>query len=411
MSKSAEEILESLDLFADDQREHLLDAFDLARQKCPVVHTEADGGYHVVTRYDDVKTVCQKPDVFSSAQPGIRGVPVRLPPLDADLPLHRDFRRFLNQYFSRSFLLRYEDDMRTVARAAIVEFLDRGEVEFVHEFAIPFSAGSLARIVFATDNADLVARGVAAVHRTSVESTPETFTAVALLAMEAMAEVGDNPVGREDVLAGLVTAEVDGRPLTDEERLGVVTVLLLGGLDTTRGMITNIAFHLATRPGTEDLLQRPEWWRSDLDEFIRFEPTVHGQYLPRGLRAGGDPAQGRGPGGDRLHIGEPGPGPLRTPQRALLRSPEQSPRRLRDGHPPVPRPQLRPAPDHAGIRRAVEGGHELPPGRRQAAPPADGRDPQQPDRDAPRLRPEVTPCPPTAGAGNHRRGGWTAMRH
>jgi cytochrome P450 len=274
MSKSAEEILESLDLFADDQREHLLDAFDLARQKCPVVHTEADGGYHVVTRYDDVKTVCQKPDVFSSAQPGIRGVPVRLPPLDADLPLHRDFRRFLNQYFSRSFLLRYEDDMRTVARAAIVEFLDRGEVEFVHEFAIPFSAGSLARIVFATDNADLVARGVAAVHRTSVESTPETFTAVALLAMEAMAEVGDNPVGREDVLAGLVTAEVDGRPLTDEERLGVVTVLLLGGLDTTRGMITNIAFHLATRPGTEDLLQRPEWWRSDLDEFIRFEPTV-----------------------------------------------------------------------------------------------------------------------------------------
>jgi cytochrome P450 len=39
-------------------------------------------------------------------------------------------------------------------------------------------------------------------------------------------------------------------------------------------MITNIAYHMATKPGIEERLRRPDWWRSELDEFLRFEPTV-----------------------------------------------------------------------------------------------------------------------------------------
>jgi len=68
--KSVGEILEEMDLFAEDQREQMLEAFDVARQTCPVVHTKADGGYYVVTRYEDVRTVCTTPEVFSSVQPG-----------------------------------------------------------------------------------------------------------------------------------------------------------------------------------------------------------------------------------------------------------------------------------------------------------------------------------------------------
>lgn len=32
----------------------------------------------MVTRYEDERTVCGHPELFSSAQPGLRGVPVRL---------------------------------------------------------------------------------------------------------------------------------------------------------------------------------------------------------------------------------------------------------------------------------------------------------------------------------------------
>jgi cytochrome P450 len=270
MDKSVREILDNVDLYADDQREHLVDALAVARTECPVLHTDVDDGYYVVTRYEDVRTVCEHPEIFSSAQPGLRGVPVRVIPLDMDPPEHHVYRQFLNHYFSRTFLLRYADAMRAIARDAIAGFIDKGEVEVVSEYATPFSAGSLARIVFATDNQDLVDRGVAAVKRVATESTPETFEVVAALAMEAMAEVS----GGESVLSALVTASVGGRPLTMEERLGIVTVLLLGGLDTTRGMIVHIAHHLATRPDIEAVLREPDWWQTALDEFLRYETTV-----------------------------------------------------------------------------------------------------------------------------------------
>jgi cytochrome P450 len=274
-SKTVDEILEKMDVFDESQRENMVEALAVARKKCPVLHTEAFGGHYVVTRYADVRAACEHPEIFSSAAPAVAGaLPVRLIPLDADLPEHRDYRQLLNPYFSRSFLMRYEEDMREIARGAIAKFIDKGELDFVSDYAIPFSAGSLARIVLVTEDQDLIERGVRAVEKTAVESTPEIFQDVAAIAMEAMAEVAADPSGREDVLAAIVTAEINGKPLTIEERLGIITTLFLGGLDTTRGMLVNIAYHLATRADVQARLEGPDWWRGDLDEFLRFEPTV-----------------------------------------------------------------------------------------------------------------------------------------
>lgn len=300
MSKSVAEILQNVDLYAEDQIDHLLDALAVARDERPILHTDADGGYFLVSRYEDVRTVCEHPEIFSSTQPGLRGVGVSLIPLDVDPPNHRVFRMFLNRYFSRTFLLRYEDQMREIARDAIAEFLHKGELDVVADYAIPFSSGSLARVVFATDNKDLIARGVVAVKRVAVETTPDSFAVVAGLAMEAMAELENSAAGREDVLAALVTEKVGDRLLTMEERLGIITTLLLGGLDTTRGMIVNIAHHLATRPEIEPLLQSQDWWRGPLDEFLRYSTTVSfmARVVMQDTELGGVPMRA----GDRVAI-------------------------------------------------------------------------------------------------------------
>ncbi|WP_432856255.1 cytochrome P450 [Amycolatopsis sp. CA-161197] len=275
MAKSVEEILANVDLYAEDQRENLLAAAAAARSGCPVPHTDADGGYHVLTRYEDVRAVCAAPELFSSAQPAIRGVPVRVIPIDTDPPEHREYRRILNPFFTRAALARHEPQLRELARTAIESFVDRGACDIVSDFAIPFSAGSLARIVFATDNRDLVDRGVAAAKDAAVTSSPEAFQTLAGLAMEALAEAEAKPDDGEDsVLRALVTATIGGRPLTLEERLGMVTTLFLGGLDTTRGVIANIAYHLATRDDVEPILRAPGGWQRELEEFLRHETTV-----------------------------------------------------------------------------------------------------------------------------------------
>ena len=266
--------LRHFDVFDESTAEQRYDVFRYAQSHAPVAHTDADDGYYNVTRFEDIRTICENPDTFSSTQPGVRHVPVRLPPLDEDPPLHRDYRMILNKFFAPNYLKRYEDDMRELVHEVIDRFIDRGECEFVSEFAIPFTAGSLARVVLDEGNEERVARAVEVVTRIAVEGTPEAYGEVAMLAAEFMADREASGSDRDDVLTALVNGTIDGRLLTPEERLGVVTVLFLGGLDTTRGAIVNIGYHLAAHPGVEARLRDPLWVQTDLDEFLRYETTV-----------------------------------------------------------------------------------------------------------------------------------------
>lgn len=278
--KDATEILKSIDLYDSEQRPHMLEALRVAREGgCPFPHAVVDGGYYVATRYSDVKEIAEQPDKFSSCEPAVRGLPVSLAPLDLDPPIHRDFRKILNRYFTRKYLLKYEPEIRQVGKELVEEVSakldDNGQIEFVQDFAIPFTAGALARVVFGTDDANVTKRAVHAVERAAIEGTPEAFFEIALIAGELLNDVEQNAESRDDVLGALVTATVeDGRLLTDDERLGVVTALLAGGLDTTRSAMSNVAYHLVTDPTVEDRLRDPDWWKTDLDEFLRLEPTV-----------------------------------------------------------------------------------------------------------------------------------------
>jgi cytochrome P450 len=273
MADSHQRFFEELDWFNADHCARLDDELTWARAQCPVVHTNFNGGMHVVTRYEDLRTVAEHPEIFSSTTPGVGDVPIALPPLDLDPPLHREFRNFLNRPFSRSSLLRYQPVIEKLADDLIDGFISAGRVEFVSGFAIPFTSGSLAKVVLDDDNEERLQRAVAAVTGCSVDQSAEGFGAVAAIAAELMAEREAEP--RDDFLQSLVDATVEGgRPLTQMERLGVVTVLLLGGLDTTRGALTYIGRFLAEETGLEERLRQPDWAKRDLDELLRFTSTV-----------------------------------------------------------------------------------------------------------------------------------------
>jgi cytochrome P450 len=267
------------------------DVFSYARRHCPVAHTDAEGGgQYVVTRYDDVRRVLEDPQTFSSAGVAPRPSPVRLNPLDADPPYQVDLRKILNPLFTRGFLLRFEPELRKNAADLIGRFIDNGRLEFVREFAGPFVGNALSRVVFNEDDPKKMDHAAEVVIRLAVDVTDEAFFELAVLAGQYIAEREANPVARNDVLNAIATGTVEGgRPLTNEERLGVITVLFLGGLDTTRGAIASIAYHLARQPELEQRLRDPAWIRQDMDEFIRLESPVGclGRTATRDVELGG----------------------------------------------------------------------------------------------------------------------------
>jgi cytochrome P450 len=82
-------------------------------------------------------------------------------------------------------------------------------------------------------------------------------------------------VGGHGLIAELVQVEKDGAPITRDEMVVMVFLLLIAGHETTTHLISGSVFELAKNPGLRDWLVE-DWNRVDLaiEEFLRFVSPV-----------------------------------------------------------------------------------------------------------------------------------------
>jgi cytochrome P450 PksS len=82
-------------------------------------------------------------------------------------------------------------------------------------------------------------------------------------------------VGGQGLIAELVQVEKDGAPISSEEIVVMLFLLLFAGHETTTHLISGSAFELAKNPGLRDWLA-DDWSRADLaiEEFLRFVSPV-----------------------------------------------------------------------------------------------------------------------------------------
>jgi cytochrome P450 len=295
-----EDLAPHLDLFDPSHSERLWEVLSYARTACPVLKTDADEGYYIITRYDDLRTVLEDPGTYSSVQAGLRGVPLPMPPLTEDPPRHIEYRRALNKYLSRSFLGRYAADVRDTARTLLDNLVPRGRFDFMTDYAIPFTSRNLARVILDDSNAERIQRAIAIATRISSEGDPQAFFDMAALAEEFLRDRADSGSQRDDVLSAIVNGTVEGRPLTLQEQVGATMIMFTGGLDTTKAALGNIASHLAGDAALEQRLRDPEWIKADLDEFLRYESpiTFMARTVTRDTELGGCPLKP----GDRVAV-------------------------------------------------------------------------------------------------------------
>ena len=70
---SVADLAPQLDLFDPAHSERLWEVLAYARSACPVLKTDVDG-YYIVTRCDDLRTVLEDPQTYSSVRrPARRG--------------------------------------------------------------------------------------------------------------------------------------------------------------------------------------------------------------------------------------------------------------------------------------------------------------------------------------------------
>lgn len=232
-----------------------------------------NGGHWVITRRDYLAEAFGDPGRFSSAQGAsvdkvLKPEEPRLAPIELDPPLQQTFRRLFAPAFTVTALKEREAEARALAIDIIEELKPRGRCEFVTEFAQHLPIKIFMRMVDIPESDRLTLLPLANAQVAADAPKEEKLALLFQYAAKRVAERAANP--GDDLISKIATAEIDGRPITMQEAVGVTTLLLIGGLDTVASMMGHIMHFLAGSPEhRRQLVEDPALSAPAAEEFLR----------------------------------------------------------------------------------------------------------------------------------------------
>lgn len=245
-----------------------------------VFWTPRQGGHWVLTRGEDIYRTFANNEYFSSEKgltvPKSTAPAIPLYPIYLDPPTHTKYRALLNPWFSPKSVAALEERARVVAKRLVKEIKPRGKCDFVTDFAqhLPIQVFMSIVNVPSADREKLLQWADGMVRPEKREDVHETIKHIFAYASEKIAERRKNP--GDDLITKLTQAEIDGKPMTHEEVMGMVALVLVGGMDTVVSAMSFAANFLAASPGhRKQLLDRPDLMSKAVDELLRRFPVVN----------------------------------------------------------------------------------------------------------------------------------------
>jgi cytochrome P450 len=272
--------------FADDP----LPGYREIREQCPVMRSEGMFGGNGVylTRYEDVVWALKHTETFSSKGVVEVGNEFPLIPLSVDPPEHAKYRRLLDPQFSPKKMADLEPELRKLAREVVDAFIDRGECDFHEEFATPLPSTFFLALTGLPQSdlpsflqwRDNTIRPNASTMEEAAAIREQTGYEITRYFEEALEQRRRQPDDR--LLSTLVSAEIEGRPLTQAELLGTCHLLLLGGLDTVTATLDCMIVYLARHPDRRRaIVENPSLVPNAVEELLRHQTPV--MMVPRRL--------------------------------------------------------------------------------------------------------------------------------
>jgi cytochrome P450 family 142 subfamily A polypeptide 1 len=234
-----------------------------------------------IARYDHVKEIETNPEVFSNAN-GVRPEAGATPMLiDLDDPAHRRRRQLVAEGFTPRRVREQEPMVRAVVDRLIDQVCEAGECDFVWDLAawLPLVMIGDALGVDPADHATLMTWSDDLL-RGQGQTDPELLTKM-LDAFSGYTEYANRVIEdrrgcpRDDLMSILVHAEVDGERLDDGALLFDSLLILIGGDETTRHVISGGAYQLLTdRSQWERLLADRSLVTPAVEEMLRWVSPI-----------------------------------------------------------------------------------------------------------------------------------------
>ncbi len=256
-------------------------AFAWMRQHAPAYFDESSGVWGI-TRYADIKEISKDPETFSNAG-GIRPDSGALPMMiDFDAPEHVRRRRLVSEGFTPRRIRESEEGIRVICDAIIDRVCEAGSADFVRDIAAPLPMIVIGNMLgVAPEDRDDLLRWSDDMLKSLGSPDPGAMELAATAAMEyaeyvtAVAAQRKRDNQSDDLIGTLVHAEIDGDRLDDSSVIYESLLILIGGDETTRHVISGGMFELLRHPDQlENLTANRSLMPGAVEEMLRWVSPI-----------------------------------------------------------------------------------------------------------------------------------------
>jgi cytochrome P450 len=244
------------------------------RQSHPVLF---DPGFQSwsVFRYKDALQVLTNPRLYSSEailpfQPHLPSI------LGMDDPRHYKLRSIVSKAFTPRFVEQLAPRVEAITHELIDRVIERGEMDAISEFAYPIPLTIIAHLLgVPAEDQEMFKRWSDAISGPPRQTPQGNYQELEEYFRQKLAERRLHPV--DDLMSRLITAEVDGEHLSEEELLEFCRLLLIAGYETTANLLGNTFICFDQYPHVaEELSNEPALIPGAIEEILRYFPSVSG---------------------------------------------------------------------------------------------------------------------------------------
>ena len=255
------------------------------REHAPV-YWDAKNEVWALTRYDDVLAVEKDPSAFSSfraPRPHGDHLPMMI---SMDDPEHVRRRKLVSRGFTPRRVRDHEATIRRICTQIIDKVAPKGECDFVWDIAAPLPLLLIADMLGFPPDAydDLLRWSDDLIRGTTIDPPAEVLEATMMAALQfrefqlgVIADRRSKPP-QDDLVSVLCYAEIDGERLDDESIIQESLLILIGGDDTSRHVMTDGMLALLEHPDQAAILRAglgdPASMEVGVEELLRWVSPI-----------------------------------------------------------------------------------------------------------------------------------------
>jgi hypothetical protein len=271
------------DWLDDGWGENAIDIWNSVREQCPVGSTERYGRAFMPVTMEAVREIANNTESFSSiwvnvGRPDAPRSPA--PPITSDPPDHLGHRRLILPTFNPKVVAGIEEEMRDYCRSLITDLdgLSATDAALVYTQNIPVH-GICILTGLPEKDADLFRDWIYRTFQLAPKDNSERMRVMIEMTQYISALLEDrlaNP--KDDLLTMVANAEIDGKEVDWDIKVGYIRLQIVAGIDTTWSAIGSGLWHFAQNNDevqrliavpNEDLL-----WQTANEEVLRYYAPV-----------------------------------------------------------------------------------------------------------------------------------------